>query len=401
MANMLTNNPVPSSLIVIPTSLLLDWPCDHEMQTAIELSKKNVVIVYAIADGVTLRKFLVNPKPLFPRRENNLYVFRPLYLIPFQRFRIVRLGNIWLSSLHLRFFINTRRSWKRLSRLFWTFSLQQEVFPHHFGKTFFPVYDCVDAFTSENPRLKRLWENYEKTQLKQARVIFANQHTLYKRMRARHRKTFCVPAGFNESLFRKSSRWPEPTDLKTIQKPRICFIGNINTRIDFDFVFRLAKTKISYAFVFIGAIDDKFTGPPGTNIHDGVNRLKKLPNVYFLGPKHKTLIASYIASCDIGIIPYDTKQKFNICCFPMKTLEYFYLGKPVIATPIPELTKLSPYVFTTHDTAVAGHALDKLIGKTWSRDYKTEQRRIARNHSWQNKIRSIRTVLHKEYSITI
>lgn len=398
---MQTNGRKPHALIVIPAGLPLDWPADYEMRTAHELSKTNIVIVFAVADGVSLRQLLTGTRPFVMKRTRNFHIFRPFYILPFQRFTAVRKINTRFCVWQLRCYISMHRSWRTLRRIFWTFSLQYEVFPHHFPEIYFPVYDCVDAFTSENPLLKRQWERYEDTHVREARVVFTNQHTLYERMRLRHPDVYRAPIGFYDDLFRSHRQRKQPKDLKLIPRPRVCFVGNINSRIDFGFMNKLARMSGSCAFVFIGALDDKFTGRPGTDFPTEIRSLKKLPNVYFLGPRQKSQIPAYIRFCDAGIIPYDTAQTFNRNAFPMKTLEYFSMGKPVISTPLPELTKLDPLVTCVRTPAQAHLAIAGLISRPWPDALKKRQRRFAAENSWRKKIMRIRTVLRHRFSITI
>jgi len=105
------------SLIIIPFGSPWDWTCDFEKQTAIQLAKRgwpadyerkttenlssnNVTVAYLAGEGISLVKIFSRFKLLLQRRHN-LYIFRPLYIFPFQRFSIIKKINNIIASFQL------------------------------------------------------------------------------------------------------------------------------------------------------------------------------------------------------------------------------------------------------------------------------------------------------------
>ncbi len=381
----------------MPLGLTLDWAADYEIQTARVLSKKHVVIIFAFGEGGSLRQYIYHPFNLLEKKSSNLFVFRPLYVIPFQRLSFVRALNATLASIHLKLLISSRAKWKNLHKIFWTFSLQYAIFPRHFGSGYLAIYDCVDAFTSERPEIAVPWKLHEATLIKQSDIVLTNSETLYQVQKKKHRRVFRTGEGlFALDIFARA-HLREPNDLMRIPHPRILFVGNINARLDFRLVDELARKTPHVSYVFVGKEDPIFDGRAGVRFANEIHALKRIQNIYFLGVKPKQSIPSYIRYSDIGYIPYDLRLTFNKLCYPMKIQEYFYMGKPVISTPIPEAKKLAPYLKTFTTAVSAAKTIRELLSRPWPPAYKKIQRKIAVSNSIQHKVRLVSALLLKHF----
>ena len=73
----------------------------------------------------------------------------------------------------------------------------------------------------------------------------------------------------------------------------------------------------------------------------------------------------------------------------MKLFEYFFLGKPVVSTPIVELRKFKKYVKTGATSKMWREHIRALISESWPKKYQKEQRRLALDNNWREKISSI------------
>ncbi len=369
------------SLIVMPFGLPFNWSADYEKQTLLELNKKNVIIGFLVAEGQTLRQYMQKREAGLIEISRNNFLFKPLYLIPFQRFKIIQKLNYFIASWFLQWFIHVHKEWRHFNKIFWSFSLQNALFPHYFCNQYFKIYDSVDTFDTEHGHAV----------IKNSDVVFTNQLTLYEHTKSKHLKTYRVPVGFSTRSKSKTV---------ALKHPNVTFIGNINNRIDFDLLYEIIIQLPKVHIYFIGKYDANFT-VPGKNFSVEITRIKTLPNTFFVGPVDKKVIPSYIDASDVGLIPYDTNQDFNRLCFPMKTLEYFYYGKPVISTPILEMEKLKPYVTIIHNAEEGRMAIQKLISKPWLNKYQIAQKKFAEMNSWKKKIEAIRQILHKDFSVHI
>jgi glycosyltransferase involved in cell wall biosynthesis len=153
----------------------------------------------------------------------------------------------------------------------------------------------------------------------------------------------------------------------------------------------------NYSFVFIGPVDYDVNQDKITKTKLGLDKLRKIKNIYILGNKSKRQIPSYIRYLDFGLIPYDVGQDFNRYSFPMKLFEYFYMGKPVISTPLGSVKDFVPLVIVSKNPAQLKTAINKIQKEGWPTNYKKRQQKIAFDHSWEAKIEKISQVLKKQF----
>ena len=129
------------------------------------------------------------------------------------------------------------------------------------------------------------------------------------------------------------------------------------------------------------------------SVEKNIKKLKKLPNVIIGFSKDRKIIPSIIKQFDIGIIPYNIKLLSNKYCYPMKIFEYFYLGKPVISTPIKELKNFPEYVKIGNTIEEWKKHIEILLSKPWPEKYERKQKKLAIANSWSNKINTINKLI--------
>src|SRR5690606_22425925 len=112
----------------------------------------------------------------------------------------------------------------------------------------------------------------------------------------------------------------------------IGFVGGISSRIDFPLVEALVKNNPQWNFAFWGPIQT-------SEARRRMDRLRRRPNFTHGETQHKDAVPAIISHFDVATIPYDSSQSFNRYCYPMKLFEYFYMGKPILSTPIEELSR--------------------------------------------------------------
>ena len=142
------------------------------------------------------------------------------------------------------------------------------------------------------------------------------------------RKAAYVDHGVDYEAFAAAGRGerPEPEDVRGLRRPRIGFIGGIDA-LTFDpplFV-EVAKRLPDLQFVLVGSC----SLPEGW---------VDLPNVVLLGQKPYEKVASYMAACDLLIMPWNQSAWIE-ACNPVKLKEYLAVGRPVVTTPFHELIR--------------------------------------------------------------
>ncbi len=108
-------------------------------------------------------------------------------------------------------------------------------------------------------------------------------------------------------------------------------------------------------------------------------------NIYVAGHVHYNRLPGLLSQCTIGIIPFRTDSDYLRYSAPIKVYEYLAAGRPVVASPIPELIPLAEQGLihiVENDNLdgwikAVGDALDEYpnaVGQEW-----------ARSQTWENR----------------
>ncbi|NMM47231.1 glycosyltransferase [Marinigracilibium pacificum] len=119
----------------------------------------------------------------------------------------------------------------------------------------------------------------------------------------------------------KPKDWPKEATDKVVG-----FIGNIETRMDYQLLEGVIDRLKDYKFIFIG--------PTGTDEYKTIDLFNK-NNVFYLGPKKIDELPGYLKYIDVAIIPFKCNT-LTKSIYPLKINEYLAAGKPVVATRFSE-----------------------------------------------------------------
>lgn len=372
------NRPV----VIITESLSID-PCDCVMQTALQLSKKNIPVeIYWLSDRsfFSISK-LINKKNFSV--EKNITQRTIIKWIPFERFYLVKKANTYLNLL---LFLAGKL---RAKNIYWIFEPFDFYFIGNFLKGY-KIYDCIDNFSVLSPQIKKS----EKKLINIVDIVFACNQTLFKEMRKKTQKTVLVPQGFDEEIFKKQIGAVE-RPLRFHPSINFIFVGTICTRFDFPLLSLVIKNNPKCKFTFVGPIVKNFQ--PTETFDQDLKVLFNFENVEYLGVKSRDEVARLIKNSDVGLIPYDTKNLFNKYSLPLKVLEYFYFGIPVFATPNPEMKQLKDLIFIFNTDREFEEQKKKLIQNGWQKEERKKQRQFSESQSWQKKVSLI--LEYCEYSL--
>jgi len=117
----------------------------------------------------------------------------------------------------------------------------------------------------------------------------------------------------------------EPSDLEGIARPRIGFVGGIDAHTFDPPLFKGVVERLpDLQFVLVG----------GCSLPEG---WCELPNVHHMGRRDYAEVASYMAACDVLIMPWNQGEWIRVCN-PVKLKEYLAVGRPVVSTWFDELS---------------------------------------------------------------
>jgi glycosyltransferase involved in cell wall biosynthesis len=249
----------------------------------------------------------------------NLYIHSPLAL-PFQSPGWVQRFNDWLLSRSILPLLQRLE----LSRpILWTFYATQTALDligavdHRLL-----IYDCIDDIANNPKGIAPGYQELERQLVIQADIVFATSAALAHERESLNPHVYHIPPGVHPERFARAH--PIPGDIVTIPRPRLGFYGGLDERVDQDLIAYIAQARPGWHVVFIG------------NVRTEADALRPHKNVHFLGQKKPDELAPYLHALDVLLIPYVVNQ-YTKYIYPNKVFECLAVGKPTVATPLPEL----------------------------------------------------------------
>lgn len=209
-------------------------------------------------------------------------------------------------------------------------------------------------------------------------LVVSNSIQLADAVRKYNEQTYDIGQGVDLSGYNSTRTYPVPEDIQCLPRPIIGYVGWITSRrIDADLLYKVAYQRPQYAFVMVGKEDNFFQK----------HRLHTLQNVFFLGEKKSTDVASYMAAFDVCMNP-QLINEVTIGNYPRKIDEYLALGKPVIATKTRTMQLFDSYVWNCVGEEEYLHAIDEAIHCNTPAEM---ERRVnfAHTHTWENSVKKM------------
>jgi len=250
--------------------------------------------------------------------------------------------------------------------------------------TTYRVYDEPSLFPSFR-LIRDVIEEVERECLPKMDLVFASSMFQYnRRVRVNGNTHFLPNAGDFERYHRSlTRRWNVPADLDLVPMPRIFFAGGIDYRIDFELLHSVARCRPDWSIVFLGNVKEDAT--------NGAEELSHNNNVFFLGNKRPEALPGYLHHCQVSIIPYKINESTSTM-YPWKVHEHLAAGKPIVATPLPELELLGDVVSLAASPARFVEQIDDAM----ERDSVGEVRarvNVARANSWDERVEQMTSVI--------
>lgn len=370
-------NMIKNRFIIMPSYADLADKCDYVRQTAQILGHENKVLIFAINNSVSVKGFWENISNLtgfLKNKGNGVFVWKITVLVPKQELRLTKISliiNIFTIKL-IYFVFNSNQK-----ALLWV----MEPICSRFFLFFFnseSIYDCVDYYAG----MGEAWKKEENYLIPRVKYFFVNSKTLLNLHQKQKTPPFLVSLGFDYSGY-KDCKITSSRD----RRPTVGYIGGINYRLDYKLLTSVIEGMPDVDFVFAGPID--YENTVKKNLSRDINRLFHYRNVIYRGNLEKSRLPDLISTFKVVIIPYDATLELNKYCYPMKIMEYFYMGKPVVSTSIFELSRYPEFVTVVKTPAEFIKAVNKAKVSPWPKSQITRQKKISLENSWKNKIMEI------------
>lgn len=180
----------------------------------------------------------------------------------------------------------------------------------------------------------------------------------------------------------------EPSSLAGVPHPRIGYVGNLNTKVDFALIAELAAREPDWQFVFVGR-----RGYFDEHSRAGMERCETLTNVHFLGHQPHQMLPNFNAAMDVNMMCYRVDDGiWAVDGYPLKLHEYLATARPVVASDLVVLRDFVDVLRIAHGVddwhAAIADALDQGgVGNVESR------RAVARQNSWGQRVADLDAML--------
>jgi glycosyltransferase involved in cell wall biosynthesis len=172
-----------------------------------------------------------------------------------------------------------------------------------------------------------------------------------------------------------------PSALTKLNRPIAGYVGNLRDRIDWTLLHDTALELPEVTFVIVGG---------GERLED-VTRIRRLPNVVFLGVIPYDEVQAYIQGFDVALVPHKLTE-LTLRMNPLKVYQYFAAGKPIVSTEIANVdAELQPFIrFAAEPKDFANH-IRSAVEEPLSHDSGYEA--ALQGITWQNRVMRITEII--------
>jgi glycosyltransferase involved in cell wall biosynthesis len=233
------------------------------------------------------------------------------------------------------------------------------------------VYDCLDEHTGWDPEIAERARAWEDELAAEADLVLVSARRLHDRLRQRSSRALLVPNGCDVARFEPCVA-PSGVLRRVLDGPIVGYYGAVSPAwVDASLLAAVAELRPDWNVVVIGPTDQASAAT-----------LDRCPNVLRLDEVPYAQLPRYCADFHVAVVPFLVNELTG-ATDPVKVYEYFAAGKPVVATPMPELYRWQG-LLTVADTAggfVA--AIDRYLGSPG--DVAARQA-VAREASWSSRV---------------
>ncbi|MEL4073350.1 glycosyltransferase [Ochrobactrum sp. GPK 3] len=210
-----------------------------------------------------------------------------------------------------------------------------------------------------------------------AQTVIGTAKILVKQLKKLGRQdAIYLPNAANEYIFDSYKKHDRPIDLPFNYKKIGLYFGSLyGDWFAWDYLEAAAKANPEYGFVLIG---DR---PSGVNMPD---------NVHMIGARNIDELPGYLQYSDFALLPF-SPGKISDAVSPIKVFEYLFVGKPVVATRLPEIIGYPGVDIADSPTEFA--ALCTKVNDTKTDQALTEK--FISENSWFTRLDKIINVEHR------
>jgi len=232
------------------------------------------------------------------------------------------------------------------------------------------VYDCMDEHAGFLTNAAEMLA-FEDELIRQSDLVVATSQYLKEKVRGRSRRCILVGNAADFDHFHKArSPLQVGGPMADLGRPIVGYYGCISSWFDMDLIRAAAQARPAWNFVLIGS---RFGADLGWR--------KPPANVHLLGPVPYQELPAYLSRFDVCCIPFRVSA-LTVASNPVKFFEYISAGKPVVATPLPELKPYAHSLYLAEGAEAFVAAIERALAEDDPR--RAEERiALARANTWE------------------
>jgi hypothetical protein len=274
--------------------------------------------------------------------------------------------------------------WKRVARQIRTqadsLSMKNPVFLYSHVKGLTPL--CREMSSQGSPLVHLCMDypepyQYELIALSDRTLVIPK--TVFAKLRSRYgEKIYLIPQSIHLPVGgpHNDGLQPTPPELAQVPRPRLGYLGPIFARLNLPLLREVLVAHPGWQFVCFGAA-------PGL----------PFPNVYGAAWHRPEDLPAFVASFDAGIMPYDCFEEKNLHSVPLKLLDYFLAGLPVVSTPLLSLSEFSDLIYFGDTAPTFARAVEAALAEPTTSAKRQRRVEVARAHSTEALGRRLEEVL--------
>ncbi|MGQ0665950.1 MAG: glycosyltransferase [Nitrospiraceae bacterium] len=313
-----------------------------------------------------------------------LTIYAPLVL-PFPHSRLVRRINRWIILRKVKKWIGGRLGPEVVFWFYFPSPLNLDLM--RAGKDGLTVYQIMSSAEAVRPHPAFIEAN--DAMLKECDLVFANSRRLRVQAGRHNPSAHLFRAGVSLEVFEGKDDLEKPAELQGVEGPVVGYVGALHQWVDVGLIRDVATAMPNFHFILVGPI-----------VRD-VDALCKMQNIRLVGQKPHREIPQYVRCFDVCIIPY-VRDAYTETAYPAKLNEYLALGKPVVATPLPELEdynrEFGGVLRLAGDVTTFSKALQEAVRDT-TPAVREHYRRVARRNAWSTVVADMSTLIEEGLQI--
>ena len=203
--------------------------------------------------------------------------------------------------------------------------------------------------------------------------------SVFHELRAKYgKKIHCIPQSIHLATAMKQGNGclKEPLPLARVPRPRLGYLGPIFARLNLSMLHEFLAQNPNWHFVYFGQS----------------NALQH-PNAHAMPWRSPEELPEFVASFDVGMMPYDCSDKKNLHCSPLKLYDYFLEGLPVVSTPILAVSEFKDLIYSGATVRELSDAVGRALDEPSDSPKRSFRMQVAREHSTEAQGQRLEEVL--------